>query len=225
MDRVSKAFTDQNKKRIEEAVAKAEAGSFGEVVPCVVAQSSQYEEASAKAFLYSVMGMAILLMIYESQKDIWLPKSTLAVPILVTSILLITGLFFYFFIHFIPPIKRKLLGSRRMMVATARHAKVMFLENEVFQTKNRTGILIFISLFEHQVHVIADKGFAGRVSQDQWNEVVNIIVSGIKHGRPSDGIVEGIEKCGEILRKFSPKKDSDSDTDELKNHLNIGQSQ
>ncbi len=225
MDPIQKAFTDQNKKRIEEAVAKAEMGSYGEVVPCVVAQSSQYEEASTKAFLYSVLGMAILLMIYETRKDIWLPESALAVPMLVTLILLSTGLFFHFFIHFVPSLKRKLLGTERMMLATSRHAKVMFLENEVFQTKNRTGILIFISLFEHQVHVMADKGLAGQVSQDQWNEVVNIIISGIKHGRPSDGIIEGIEKCGEILRKFSPKKDSDSDSDELKNHLNVGQSQ
>lgn len=224
MDRLHKAFTDQNKKRIEEAVAKAEMGSYGEVVPCVVAQSSQYEEVSAKAFLYSVLVMAILLIIYETRKDIWLPESALAVPILVTLILLTAGLFFYFFIHFVPPLKRKLLGHHRMMLATSRHAKVMFLENEVFQTKNRTGILIFISLFEHQVHVMADKGLAGKVSQDQWNEVVNIIITGIKHGRPSDGVVEGIEKCGEILRKFSPKKETDLDTDELKNNLNIGQS-
>ena len=59
-------------------------------------------------------------------------------------------------------------------------SEATFLEEEVFNTKQRTGILIFMSLFEHEVQVIADKGINAKIDEKDWQAVVSIIIDGIK---------------------------------------------
>ena len=74
-----------------------------------------------------------------------------------------------------------------------------FVEEEVFATRDRTGILIFISVFEHRVEVLADKGINAVVADGVWSEVVSMIVRGIKDETLTDGLLAGIERCGQIL--------------------------
>ena len=220
--KIQKIFDQDNVAKIKTAVTNAENESSGEIIPCVVQQSSHYEEVSVKAFFFSILIMAIVLVIYELNHDMWFPEFKMGMPIITTIILLAAGMFGFTAVHFLPGLRRKLLGKERMSYATLRHAKVMFLENEVFRTKNRTGILIFVSLFEHQVHVLADKGLKDKVQQEQWNEVVSLVVDGIKNGNASQGIITGIQKCGEILKIHSPA--TANDRNELPNDLHVGRS-
>ena len=80
-------------------------------------------------------------------------------------------------------------------------ASQAFLSEEVFNTANRTGILLFISHFENRVEVIGDKGINQCVEQSDWNNIVTDMVKGIKQGRLTDGIVSGILDAGELLAK------------------------
>ena len=221
---LQKAFDPDNIAKIKAAVTAAEQGNSGEVVPCIVPQSSHYEEVSVKAFFLAVMISAVALVIYEWKHDLWFPEFKVGVPIVTLMVLLAGGMPGYVLVNLFPNIKRKLLGKQRMSHASARHAKVMFLENEVFRTKQRVGILIFVSLFEHQVHVLPDKGLDGKVNASDWDEVVNLIITGIKRGDAAQGLIDGIQKCGEILRANSSGFSAEHDEDELSNELKIGKS-
>lgn len=217
---IEKTFDSENTGKIKEAIAIAETGTSGQVVPCVVDQSSDYEEASAKAFFYTVVIAAIALAAYEWKHDLWFPQFRMSLPLIVISILFAAGMLSSVLIHSMPWLKRMILGKARMSFATFRQAKIMFLDQEVFRTKNRTGILIFISLFERQVHVMADKGLHDKVTAKQWDEVVALIIAGIKKGHASEGMINGIQKCGEILRTHSPRTSEDGN--ELPDDLNVG---
>ena len=76
-----------------------------------------------------------------------------------------------------------------------------FVEEELFNTRDRTGILLFISKFEHRIEVLGDVGINEKVSAEDWVEIVDHIRAGIKHGRFVDGVIDGIEMCGRLLEK------------------------
>lgn len=83
--------------------------------------------------------------------------------------------------------------------ATRKRAENAFLQEEVFNTRQRTGIMIFISFFEHEVIVMADKGISEVVDQKEWDSMVRKIIDNVKQGKIVDGIEAAILRCGEIL--------------------------
>jgi putative membrane protein len=74
-----------------------------------------------------------------------------------------------------------------------------------------------ISLLEHRVQVLADRGINQKVAPGTWNEIVGIITAGIKSGQACDAFCKAIERCGEILAAHFPRQTDDRD--ELPNRL------
>ena len=122
----------------------------------------------------------------------------------------------------IRPIRLALAGKALIDRRVAARALEAFVEQEVFDTRDRTGILIFLSLYERRVQVIGDSGINARVPEGAWQEVVDIIVSHMKTGTPGAGLVKAIEKCGELLRTSGVEIRPD-DTNELSDGLRRGQ--
>jgi putative membrane protein len=67
------------------------------------------------------------------------------------------------------------------------------------------------------VVVIGDEGIHNKVGKDVWNDVVSIIVSGIKTKKVEQGIIDGVESCRGLLKKHFPI--STGDTNELSNKV------
>ena len=76
-------------------------------------------------------------------------------------------------------------------------------------TKDGTGILIFISMLEQRVELIADKGIAEKVESDFWQKLVNNIISGIKEKRMVASLCESIKECGDLLAADFPRQTDD----------------
>ena len=86
------------------------------------------------------------------------------------------------------------------------HAEAMrqFYAQGIDKTEHRTGVLIFASAAERYVEVVADAGINDKVSPDVWDDAVHALVSAVKDGRPADGFVAAIERCGAILAEHFP---------------------
>jgi putative membrane protein len=93
-----------------------------------------------------------------------------------------------------------------------------FLSEEVFNTRDRTGILIFLSLLERKVLVLGDSGINARVQQSDWHDIVQRVVSGIRSGKPAEGLTDAIHQCGLLLQKHGIAIRPD-DKDELSDSL------
>ena len=92
-----------------------------------------------------------------------------------------------------------------------------FSKFRVGDTKDKTGILIFVSLFERSVMVLGDVGISAKIPQIQWEEIRNLIIDGIRNKQPAEGIKRGILRCGEILKKEFPVQTDDAN--ELPNQI------
>jgi putative membrane protein len=118
------------------------------------------------------------------------------------------------------PLRRLLISQKQMDECTRQRAENAFLEEEVFATRHRTGIMIFISFFEHEVIVMADRGISKVVDQKEWDKIVSDLVGQIRQGRIIDGIEAGIKRCGDILLEKGFHKTPD-DVNELRDDLRI----
>jgi putative membrane protein len=94
-----------------------------------------------------------------------------------------------------------------------------FVEEEVFRTRDRSGVLIFLSLFEHRVVVRADRGLDGVVSPHEWKEVVEAIAAGMRRGQPGAALADGIRRCAALAGRLPARPD---DRDELPGQLRLG---
>ena len=211
-------LSQEEQTQIQKAVAQAEGVTSGEIVPFVVGRSDSYPEAVWKgAVLMAAISALIALLLsllYEGWGMGWLYSSWgVGAVVLVGG--LVGGL-----CSRVNSVKRMLAGADRMRRRVHSRAMRAFLEEEMFNTRDRTGILLFVSLLEHHIEVIGDEGINKKVETDEWIGVVDQIREGIKSGRLADGIVTAIGSCGDLLRSRKVEI-RDDDTDELSNRIRI----
>ncbi|PAP78771.1 TPM domain-containing protein [Rubrivirga marina] len=211
-------FTDDERERIRLAVAEAETRTAGEIVPYVVRQSGDYDvatwrAASAGALLAGTLALAVAWL-NDGWGWGWL-YSAWALALVMAG-----GGVLGAFLTLLDPVRRALAGAERLDTAVHRRSAVAFLEEEVFDTRDRTGILLFVSLFEHRIEVVGDAGINAKVEQHEWEEVVDLIRTGIRGQSLADGLVAAIEKCGDLLHRRGVAVRPD-DTDELPDDVRV----
>ncbi len=210
-------FSETERARIEAAVAAAEQRTSGEIVPFIVPGSGDYDVAVWRgAALGAMVALGLSLLIfqfYEGWGLGWLFTgwgTALWVLGIATLGALLTA--------FVAPLKRLLAGQALMTRNVHLGAMAAFVEEEVFKTRDRTGILIFVSLFEHRIEVLGDAGINEQVEPEDWVHVVERIRDGIKKGDLAEGIVEAFGMCGELLEGAGVALRSD-DVNELSDEV------
>jgi putative membrane protein len=210
-------FSQSDLDRIAEAVRAAESRTSGEIVPYFVEESDRYNVAHWRGGVMVAAIAVLAFVIAQTLSKTWLPYGTLETSGAIVAAYVLGSIL----AATVPPFRRLLLGHALMDLHVSRRASLAFLSEEVFKTRERTGILIFLSFFERRVIVLGDSGINAKVKQSDWDGVVQSIVKSIKEGRPTDGLVEAIGQCGELLEKHGVVRRRD-DTDELSNSLRIG---
>jgi putative membrane protein len=213
-------FTDTELQRIKAAVKEAENKISGEIVPVFVERSGGYATAAFKGSIL-LATLSFVLMIVLDRYVIEDVSSTLYYdPVFIFFVVVIGGLIGALLPTMFERIKRMLITQKQMDECTRQRAENAFLEEEVFDTRHRTGIMIFISFFEHEVIVMADRGISKVVDQKEWDKIVTELVNHIRDGKLINGIEAGIKRCGEILLEKGFHKTAD-DVNELRDDLRI----
>lgn len=216
---MSLLFTDEDLSRVQEAVAVAEQQTAGEIVPVIVPRSSTYPEAMWKgAVLCMLLALAGVLGFDYIYQD-W-GRTLLHTGWGVALVTVLAGVIGGLAGGYVAPVQRWLVGKAQMAEQVHLRALEAFVEEEVFNTRDRTGILIFVSLFEHWIEVIGDAGIHQRVEPEAWAEIVDRIRKGIRERRAVEGLVAAIEQCGQLLNAHGVPLQPD-DTNELADTLRV----
>jgi uncharacterized membrane protein len=81
----------------------------------------------------------------------------------------------------------------------------------VWDTEANNGVLIYVLLADRDVEIVADRGIARRVSQEEWDGVCREIEAHYRGGRFAQGSVAGIRSVGRLLEKHFPGQGADAD--------------
>ncbi|MCO6474611.1 MAG: TPM domain-containing protein [Melioribacteraceae bacterium] len=85
------------------------------------------------------------------------------------------------------------------------------------KTRDKTGILLYISLKEKAFQILADSGINQKVEPNTWDELKDQLQKNFSDGKFTDGIIETIGAMGKILSEHFPIKQDD--TNELSNKV------
>ncbi len=203
--RAEQLFDAAARDAIERAVQEAERRTSGEIVPVVVDRSHDYAGVRAVAAALLAFAASAVVLALPVQPVFWLPPAQ------------VVAFALGYWLAGRRVLLRQLIPDGIREQAVDRGARLAFLEHGLVETRDRTGILIYVSLLEHRVEVLADRGIDRAVEPGTWNDVVDSILSGIAQRRAEEGLVEAIRRCGDLLAAgFPPRPD---DTDELDNRL------
>jgi len=213
-------FTENDLQRIKSAVKEAEQKISGEIVPVIVEKSGYYSIANYKgsligaSFAFIVMIMLDRYVIHDASVTLYYD------PVFIFFVVILGGVVGAVIPNFLPALMRMLVSQRHFDHATKQRAENAFLEEEVFNTRHRTGIMIFISFFEREVIVMADRGISKVVDQKQWDKIVADLIANIRMGKIVEGLEGAIKRCGEILLEKGFLITAD-DVNELRDDLRI----
>lgn len=199
-------LSEDQKQRLRSRIEDVEKQTSGELVTVIARQSDPYPYvpllwASVIALsLPPVMGVA----------GLYFDLTTVSI-IQLSSFLVLSILFRW------PPLKMRLIPKPTKLRRAARSAREQFLEQGLHHTRDRNGLLIYVSVGERYVEILADKGINDRVDQAQWDAIVADFVQAVKAGEIAEGFEKAVAACGAILAEHFPANPGDKN--ELPDHL------
>ncbi len=208
-------------KKISSAVKNAEGKTSGEIATAMIKESYNYAIyelmfAVIIGFLYFIVMMFFVGNIEQLlQEKFWDYSVNYLVMFYGFSTFIVITIFY--FIGNISSIDRLIVPKKLRNRKVRERATRYFMESGVYNTKDRTGILIFISIMERRVELLADSGINDKISPEKWQNIVDNILTGIRRKEIADHLVESINECGNLLAEHFPIQTDDKNelTDDI----------
>jgi putative membrane protein len=212
MKNLAKKFLgEQEREQINSAVQAAEKLTSGEIV-CMI-QSASYHYPMADVIGATALALPLALVLTPAVGAwLWLGTQNMWIFLSILTAAFVLG---HWLVKHTPRLKRVFVSAREITAEVEEAAVTNFFKHGLYRTRDGTGILVFISLFERRVWVLADQGIHAKVGQDQWHSVVAMITEGIRQKQAAASICRAIETIGGVLAQHFPIKPDD--TDELDN--------
>ena len=170
-----------------------------EVVTGVVARADSYPEVPWKAFALGASFAALAATAFVAYSDPgW---DTLRAVVEVTVAVLATGGVLVLATVWSAPLARLFIPVERREAEVRQYAQAVFLENELYRTERRDGILLLVGLLEHQVVLLADRGVAEKVPSDALNRIVATVTQALRRSDVGQALLAGLGLLDEILEQ------------------------
>lgn len=204
-------FSLEKKAQVERKIAEVESTTRGEVV-VVIANSSSTVGHVPFAIFASLLFIFTLVDLPHIQAsfsgEIWWPL--LFWPVVC---LLLTR-----WLSGFPFIQRLFLPLEDRQHQVELRAETEFYRQGLQKTDNSTGVLIFVSLLEHQAVILGDKGISKKLSAETWTHILKDLQSEAKKGQLTEGLLKALEDIRPILKEHFPIE-TQKNPNELPNHL------
>ena len=202
-------FSEEENQRISATIKAVEGETAGEIAVLVVEESDTYPEA---ILLGAVIlgGLAALAL-----TDLFLDDSLwLFIPCLVAGALVAALV-----LQRIPVLHRLFVSPQQINRRVAARAEQAFYARGLHRTREGSGVLFFLSLFERQVWVLADQGIYRKIDQEALQAYARAVVLGMKNGRKTEALCAEIVRFGRVLAHHFPIRPDD--VNELSNEVMV----
>jgi len=84
----------------------------------------------------------------------------------------------------------------------------------VWDTEANTGVLVYVLIADHAIEIVADRGIAANVGDEEWARIVALMQSDFVSGAYEKGALAGVAAITEVLARHFPA-DGRRNADEL----------
>jgi putative membrane protein len=221
MRRASEHFNEEQRQRIEQAVAEAEAQTSCEIVPTVATASGRYDRPEDLIGLWLAVAAAVSIWLFfprpADESGSWG-----GLPSYVGVLALVAGIVVAFIVGAVIGSRigwlRRLFTPRQQMLEEVySRAREVFFDKRVHHTSGATGLLIYVSLFEHTAVVLGDQEILDQLGQPFLDKLCRQLTTGLARHSPADALCQVIAAAGEQLSAAFPR--ADGDVNELQDTL------
>ncbi len=192
-------FSDADKQSISEAIRAVETTTAGEIAVMVVDESDSYPESILLAGFIPGFLIALLFTDLFFDDSLWYFLA-LCLPAVLCCALVACQF---------PALRRWFTPNNQLEARVSARALQAFYEKRLYRTRDNTGVLFFISLAEHKVWVLADKGINAKIAAGELQEFASDVARGVKEGQAARILCKEIHRIGEILALHFPVQDDD----------------
>jgi putative membrane protein len=185
-------FSQEDHDAISAAIHAAETRTCGQIV-CVLSRASSdyaYVPILWSTVLALIAPWPLIYFTHWSVQKIYLWQ---------LAVFVAAGLVFSWL-----PLRMALVPRPLQRAQAHRAALEQFVVRRIANTKNRCGVLIFVSLAEHYARIVADDGIAQKVNNAEWQAAIDALTAHMRDGRIAEGFIAAIERCGAVLAAHAP---------------------
>ncbi len=225
MRTASEHFNEEQRKRIDAAVAVAEVETSAEIVPVVATASGRYDRAEDVVGLY--VGLALMVLVFfllpsaDAGDD---PHSFADAPSRWLGALALVAAAVAGFVagaviaSRVAPLRRLFTPDVQMREEVRRAAREAFFDRRVHHTAGRGGVLVYVSLYERVAAVLADESVTEKLGEAAVVDLVETLTARLRAGGDlTDAICATIDATGDRLAGVLP--DAADDVNEIPDAL------
>jgi putative membrane protein len=182
-----------------------------EIQVVVATESGRYDRAESIIGLgFGLAGMAAADLGWELAQGAgsWGAPPPLGVYALGVVLGFVVGSVLASYVHVL---RHLLVSSEQSSAEVTRAAAALFTRLQVDGTAARAGVLVYLSLAEHKVVVVMDRGARDAAPDDFAADLCEKAVIGLREGRGADVLVEVAEALADQLEEALPAPDDDVD--------------
>ena len=191
---MSKYIADDTKLKIKKMIEKIESKSDAEVAVVVADSCDRYRYS---IFLYAFLATLIVPFLIKLSSVYFDRNETFA-------LMMATFLFVTITLDN-SELKYKIAPKKVKNDRCEKVSEFQFYKLGVNKTKNHKAILIFISIKERYIRVVADKNIDEKVSKEFWKELVKEFIKNVKNNKIDNALINILDKCGKVLVDNFPR--------------------
>jgi putative membrane protein len=182
-------LSENDRHRIQAAVAQAEAQTGTHIATSVVPASDRYG-------LYPLVWAALFALLCGGLLAMLLPTMSLREGMAIEAAVFVAlSVIFDWW-----PVRLQVVPRHTRHARASAFAHREFAARILSSRSDKGGVLLFVSLGERYAEVIGDRILHARVGAEGWNRIVAALVAAAQSGHLADGIVKAVETCAaEIL--------------------------
>ena len=195
--------TDAMRADIKKAVEELEKVTTGEMV-CVVTQSS------ARYVLFPLLwaALAALLLplanpLFFTDADGFSEGFSITFAEQSWTFVILAALFV------LSPLRHKVTPPGVCITNCRRYAFEQFFAHKLNETNKRSGVMLFVSLDEKYVELLADKGINDKVEPAEWDKIIDDFIADVRTGKVHEGYIKAVKACETVLVRHFPEVSND----------------
>jgi putative membrane protein len=190
-------------RSVEERVRAVEERTGVQIVVATVERADVYHGLRWRAFAFGAAVSGAVVALGGAMRPSLVPEPA---PFWAIAGVLATGALCALAATFSPAVARLFLEPLRAQAEVRQRAAVLFLERELFGTRERNAVLLLACGFERQAAVLADRGFHARVTVEEWQAVEAAMIAHLRAGRRPEALLAGVDALEYLLvgKGFTP---------------------